>query len=74
MTAKTNNQTFAKVLLIVSVICIAAIFSCNNAADEKKAESAADTTKAMTDTSHAMMSTDSTKAAVDTGRETKVPH
>lgn len=71
----TNKQTASKLLLIVLVIFFTGIYSCNNATDAKKAEGAAvDTMKAMTDTTHAMMSTDSTKAPIDTSRETKVPH
>ena len=75
MTAKTNKQTASKLLLILLVIFFTGIYSCNNAADEKKAEGAAvDTMKTMTDTTHAMMGTDTTKSTIDTSRETKVPH
>jgi hypothetical protein len=75
MTNPTNQQTASKVLLIVFVLFFTGIYSCNNAADEKKADAApaVDTMKTMTDTTHSMAA-DSTKPAVtDTGRETKVP-
>ncbi|MDI3320331.1 hypothetical protein [Pinibacter soli] len=72
MTTKPH-QAFRPALLL-AVVFIAGIYSCNNNAstEEKKADSATDTMMKPADTTKMIMPADTTKPS-DTGREIKVP-
>ena len=76
MIAQTNKRHFPKMVIVMAVLLASAgVFSCNNAAEEKKEEApaAVDTaTKVMVDTAH-HAAADTPKIPIDTIKETKVP-
>ena len=76
MITPTNKRHFPKMVIVMAVLLgTAGVFSCNNAAEEKKEGAAAvvDTAAKVTvDTAHPVV-VDTTKKPVDSIKETKVP-
>lgn len=75
MITPTNKRHFPKMIIVMTVLLASAgVFSCNNAAEEKKeAPAVVDTAAKVTvDTTH-HVAADTPKNPIDTIKDTKVP-